>query len=224
MPKEIKPIGEHSMQPVDRLFHRMGAIYGHRWHSLFPSQRMLKVAKREWQLAIAELSVEQLEAGFSKCKKMDEWNPSIPEFLRFACGLPDLLTLQSRILSRSVIDPVTWLVLKKIPYPADKTLEQLLRYCKIHYQDAYEQAYESVKGSTVKWEPPKPLPAITVTEKPADPVVAQEHLVKAKEFFQSPGVDPRHCRYCAGAGNDPHGSICDPCAGTGLAGHVSPLP
>lgn len=66
---------------MQQVWARMSEIYGHKWLSSYgpePSQA--------WCAALADISVEQLAAGFRWCVtgRSDPWPPSLPEF-RHAC-------------------------------------------------------------------------------------------------------------------------------------------
>lgn len=68
-------------QRMAQIWSRMTEIYGHKWTSMYGLEPVLS-----WSAALADLTGEQLAAGFRWCAidRSDPWPPSLPEF-RHAC-------------------------------------------------------------------------------------------------------------------------------------------
>ncbi|MEW6647826.1 MAG: hypothetical protein AB1450_11545 [Pseudomonadota bacterium] len=67
---------------VDALFAKLGARYGHKWISAFPSADAIDLAKAEWGARLAGISGEEIRRGLDTWR--NEWPPSVDEF-RNAC-------------------------------------------------------------------------------------------------------------------------------------------
>lgn len=65
---------------IDRLFARLGAMYGNRFASMWEGQDMAGV-KSVWMEDLAEFTPEEITAGVAACKTR-EWPPTLPEFIR----------------------------------------------------------------------------------------------------------------------------------------------
>lgn len=65
---------------IDRLFARLGAMYGSKFKSMWEGQDIAGV-KSVWMEDLAEFSPDEIKAGVSACKTR-EWPPTLPEFIR----------------------------------------------------------------------------------------------------------------------------------------------
>ncbi len=141
---------------IDQIFLRFGAIYGHRFTSLFPNQKAVKVAKAEWANALGELSGFQINQGLLRCRSISDWNPNIPEFVRLATNLPDVFTAINRAMKRNIIDPVTRDICSEISSFDfnNNTRGELKNKIRSAYQDIYERVLNATMGETRNWEPP----------------------------------------------------------------------
>ena len=80
-PDSVKPL---SM--MDRLFNRMDGSYPHKWRSAFANAQAIQNWREAWAEAFDEegLTPEEVKAGIVTCRKLYDWPPSLPEFLK-AC-------------------------------------------------------------------------------------------------------------------------------------------
>jgi hypothetical protein len=65
---------------IDRLFARLGAMYGSRFVAMWEGQDMAGV-KSIWVEDLAEFTPSEITAGVNACKTR-EWPPTLPEFIR----------------------------------------------------------------------------------------------------------------------------------------------
>ena len=65
---------------VDRLFERLGAMYGKHFADHWAGQS-LETVKRVWREELADLSQDEVARGVSACRSRP-WPPTLPEFLR----------------------------------------------------------------------------------------------------------------------------------------------
>lgn len=60
----------------------MAVIYGHRFHSAYPDDKSLQLAKREWAQALGGVAPERIAVALDKLVMGgDAWPPSLPEFI-----------------------------------------------------------------------------------------------------------------------------------------------
>lgn len=162
---------------IDQVFLRFGAIYFHRFNSLFPNNKSVKVAKAEWANALGELSKFQINQGLLRCRSISDWNPNIPEFIRLATNLPDVFTAINRVMKRNIIDPVTRDICSEISSFDfnNNTQSELKNKIRSAYQDIYERVLNEIMGKTKNWEPP-----VQITHK-----IPKEAVKKTKELGRS---------------------------------------
>lgn len=65
---------------IDRLFARLGAMYGNRFALMWEGQDMDGV-KSVWMEDLADFTPDEITAGVAACKTR-EWPPTLPEFVR----------------------------------------------------------------------------------------------------------------------------------------------
>lgn len=78
--------GNKPISMMDRLFNRMDGSYPHKWRSAFANQQAIQNWRDAWAEAFDEESLNpaEIKAGIVACRKLYDWPPSLPEFLK-AC-------------------------------------------------------------------------------------------------------------------------------------------
>jgi len=152
----------------------MMVIYGRKFTSALPVE-MIPIAKNEWAESCVGLSEFQITQGFKKAKLLADWDPSIPEFMRFALNLPSIQQATMRVKKVNIIDPVTRNLVGIIGRYDLKTknpkeIEKMIIGC---YEDAYLDAVKEVTGFTENWKSPVQL--------------TQETAVKEETFTKEVG-------------------------------------
>ena len=72
-----QPVSELPKAVIDRVWLRMTEIYGHKWTSSYGTSD----TDGTWAKALADMSNDDLKAGFFACLHSGEaWPPSLPEF------------------------------------------------------------------------------------------------------------------------------------------------
>ena len=67
---------------LDRLWERMGKIYGHKWMSSYGESD-----DGSWLSGLHDVSVQQIATGLEACRgRLDPWPPSLPEFRALCLG------------------------------------------------------------------------------------------------------------------------------------------
>ena len=92
----------------------MGVCFPHRWTSAMGADPR-GVAGRAWATALAGMSRDQIEAGFTACRNGSEgWPPSLPEFRALCLGIPTLAQVKLELrgsATRSLFTHLTWQLL-----------------------------------------------------------------------------------------------------------------
>lgn len=72
---------------MDHLFNRLDGMYPNRWRAAFANDRAVQNWREAWAAAFAEegLTPDQIAAGVRACRRLYDWPPSLPEFLK-ACA------------------------------------------------------------------------------------------------------------------------------------------
>lgn len=80
------PDSVNPLSMMDRLFNRMDGSYPHKWRSAFANAQAIQNWREAWAEAFDEegLTPEEIKAGIVTCRKLYDWPPSLPEFLK-AC-------------------------------------------------------------------------------------------------------------------------------------------
>ncbi len=81
---KIIPFGQLSSERqsewIDRLFARLGAMYGSRFAAMWEGHRV-EAVKAIWREDLAELEPYEISVGVNACKTRD-WPPTLPEFIK----------------------------------------------------------------------------------------------------------------------------------------------
>lgn len=115
---------------ADYLWAHMGGLYGHRWASAFGTDPK-GLAGREWSLALADLSREQIDAGLDACRRSGEdWPPSAPAFRARCFGIPSFEQVRADVTPKRM--RFTRLVLEGLDHylfvrSAQRDAERMLR-------------------------------------------------------------------------------------------------
>lgn len=74
---------------IDHLYNRMDGMYPHRWRSAFGSPQAVANWREAWAEGFAEegITLDEIKAGLTACRRLFDWPPSQAEFLR-ACRPP----------------------------------------------------------------------------------------------------------------------------------------
>jgi len=80
------PDADKPLTMMDRLFNRMDGSYPHKWRSAFANAQAIQNWREAWAEAFDEevLTLDEIRAGIVTCRKLYDWPPSLPEFLK-AC-------------------------------------------------------------------------------------------------------------------------------------------
>lgn len=163
-----------------RLWHRMGAIYGHRWSSAYGEDATAQgEAGGVWAKGLAGLTARQIGDGISAAMaSADPWPPTLPEFRALCLGIPAFASVAHQIsrpaTEQSRFARLVWQRIDGWQFARANTrdAERMLR-------GAYEIAREHVmRGGAL----PEPSPAIEAPQpkehKPASEEVARAALDK----------------------------------------------
>jgi len=71
---------------MDRLFNRLDGSYPHKFRSAFANAQAIQNWREAWAEAFDEerLTLAEVKTGIVTCRKLYDWPPSLPEFLK-AC-------------------------------------------------------------------------------------------------------------------------------------------
>lgn len=137
--------------PLEELWTRMLAIYGHRWESNY-GRVPTGIAGDTWAAGLSALDPRALGRGLDACLRSgDGWPPSLPEFLAMCRGIPSFAFVQAdlRAEDRHPFTRIVWSELDAFGFKrasADQA-GRLLR-------EAYERARERVmRGEALPDEP-----------------------------------------------------------------------
>lgn len=67
---------------VDRLFSRLGVIYGHLWQSQYKQAGFLTLAKTEWAITLRGVDNNSVRLAIEECQKRIEMPPTLPLFFQ----------------------------------------------------------------------------------------------------------------------------------------------
>jgi hypothetical protein len=72
---------------MDHLFNKLDAMYPGRWISCYKNETSVQNWRDTWAEAFEDerLQPHQIKAGIAQCRKLYDWPPSLPEFLK-ACA------------------------------------------------------------------------------------------------------------------------------------------
>lgn len=71
---------------VNMLFARFKAIYTHKFASAYSTSDEVKLAKREWAIALKGFQEPLLAYAVERTKEVHAWPPTISEFLKLKIG------------------------------------------------------------------------------------------------------------------------------------------
>jgi hypothetical protein len=160
-----------------RLWHRMGAIYGHRWSSAYGEDATARGEAGEvWAKGLAGLTARQIGDGISAAMaSADPWPPTLPEFRALCLGIPAFATVAHQIArpapEQSRFVRLVWQYIDgwRFGQASTQESERMLR-------SAYEVAREHVmRGGAL----PEPSPAIEAP-KPRPIRPASEDVVRTE--------------------------------------------
>lgn len=66
---------------IDRLFLRLGAIYGHIWFSTYKNEYLLKITKEEWTDALQPFDTSILKDALLRIREHNPYPPTLPQFI-----------------------------------------------------------------------------------------------------------------------------------------------
>jgi hypothetical protein len=71
---------------MDHLFNRLDGYYPNRWRAAFADDNAIQNWREAWADAFAEegLTPDEIRVGIAQCRRMFDWPPSFPEFIK-AC-------------------------------------------------------------------------------------------------------------------------------------------
>jgi hypothetical protein len=176
---------------IERLWERMGEIYGHRWPSSYGDDP-LTGAGRTWAKGLAGLSAEQIGDGVSACMASAEpWPPTLPEFRALCLGIPSLSTVRQELrpgaATRSRFALEVWSRIDSWRFRQANADEagRLIR-------DAYETAREHVmRGGALPDLPIAELEGQAAAPPPrkASPEVVAQHVEQMMRLVGRPPVE-----------------------------------
>lgn len=78
-----------ALSPMDRLWNRFDGMYPNRWRAAFANEKAIQNWRESWAYSFEDEAITQDEiaTGLRNCRKMFDWPPSLPEFLK-ACRPP----------------------------------------------------------------------------------------------------------------------------------------
>ena len=186
----VRKLSETKREPLpekytDRIFLRLSAIYGHKFDSLFKTEESVLIAKAEWSDALAGFSAYQISKGLSRCKRIKDWNPNIPEFIALALSIPNLAVATERALTGECIDPVSLAICQRLGYYElrNRTTQELEKRIRGIYPDVCEEVIEKLIGLEHEWKPPLQIEQKPEPEKPVTKSVGIEALENIREIM-----------------------------------------
>lgn len=74
---------------MDRLYNRLDGAYPNRWRAAFAGEGAIQNWREAWAEAFVEegLAPEEIKTGLANCRRLYDWPPSLPEFIK-ACRPP----------------------------------------------------------------------------------------------------------------------------------------
>jgi len=172
---------------IDRIFMRLAAIFGHKWVSLFPDATAQAVAKAEWSNALEPLSDFQIGQGLDRCRRIADWNPTIPEFIRYATNLPTAGVVAERVAKREAIDPISRHIIHTIGGYDLRRMDvaKVEAKAKELYPDAYEAVLPQVMGMDRNWQPPEQIEKQAEAEGPRTREAGEEAINTLREVLSA---------------------------------------
>lgn len=74
------------LSPIDYLYNKLSILYPKRWAEQFRNETEIEIWKTGWseEFEIEKFTFDEIALGLKNCKKLHDWPPSFPEFLK-AC-------------------------------------------------------------------------------------------------------------------------------------------
>lgn len=173
---------------------RMAAIYGHKWVSAFPTEEAVEVAKREWQLGLKKIRLQDITHAIQHCKRYVEWPPSLPEFLGYCAtdkALPSVsIAYREACQAAYPNTPHEWSHPAVYHAATAVGLFELSHKPESVTKPLFERAYEIVCRRVREGEDlSKPIPKSiqSQTSQKSDPKHVKEHL---KAIYEKLGATP----------------------------------
>jgi hypothetical protein len=169
----------------DRLFERMGSLYGHRWVSQYGST-FAGIAADTWASALSGVTPQQIADGLRACvSEGDEWPPAAPRFRAMCLGIPSFAAVKLESTrdghDRSPFTRAVWLNVDGYAHrhASARDADRLLH-------DAYDLAREQVMRGV-----PLPATPIALIEKqePPKPVLPETREERARRLKTLLGDD-----------------------------------
>lgn len=177
-----------------RLWHRMGAIYGHRWSSAYGEDATAQGEAGEvWAKGLAGLTARQIGDGISAAMaSADPWPPTLPEFRALCLGIPSFATVAHQIFrpapEQSMFVRLVWQRIDgwRFGQAPTQEAERMLR-------SAYESAREHVMRGGALPEPSIAIEAAKPREvQPASPEVVKAAMDKIAAAIGAADDAPEH--------------------------------
>lgn len=164
------------------MFAEMGVIYGHKWNSLFPDADSLALGKAVWAQKLAGLTNKQLRRGVEACAYLSDWNPSVSEFVRAACNLPDKAQCKSRVLYKNCVDPVTYRIYSMLGsyFVSNNSENDIKKAVDGLYEDIYAQTLSETIGNDEGFE----NPLVSLEQKPEQKQEVDKEAVKKSDEYR----------------------------------------
>lgn len=107
-----------SKQSTERLFMRLGFIFGHTWSSTFTSPEAWEGAKDEWAMALGNFSMAAIRQTIEQIIQIgNNFPPTLPLFVRMCkenSGIPSIEKCFQDAIRRDFTHPLTQLCFDKI--------------------------------------------------------------------------------------------------------------
>lgn len=154
--------------PLQELWTRMLAIYGHRWDSQY-GRTPTGVAGETWEAGLEGLTPRQIGNGLDAClRATDDWPPTLPLFRARCLGIPSLVATRADVCrdaaDRHPFSRMVWALVDSHAYARSdrQQADRMLR-------DAYDLAREQVMGGQAM-----PAPSRALTGPNADAIADAE--------------------------------------------------
>lgn len=176
---------EPPLRWIDRLFLRMGELYGNKWSEYIALAGGPKRAAELWQSALAGISADELKRGLDGCLKSGNgWPPELPVF-RAMCRPPrDPEHEFERAAYILGCQPINWKG-DAVLYAAVRAVgafDVRTRPYTGSLKSRWEKALRDAESRDILPPPPEP-PIAALAEKRTDPAVARSMLASIKNQF-----------------------------------------
>lgn len=161
----------------------MESSFGHKWRSLFKTDDDVMLGKQVWAARLGAFTKVQLRRGMNQASALNDWTPSLGEFMRLACGLPSFEQCYARIIEKSASDKVSYTIYGRIgSWDLGRMSEYSLR---IRIKGMYEEVYPRILAETIgcddEFKPVAAIPQDMPERKPqCSPETAEKYLSAMK--------------------------------------------